>query len=392
MLRQVIPGIDKGLKRFETNMDCKSFDKVLVDFVEGELDRSETEAALNHLAACPYCSRDVEEYKEIKRILEDENPMKASPELLARISAAARGELAKERQSFWKKWFYSPILVPVLSSALALFIWVSYGQKSLDLFSSGRDIYPTEVVAKKLPAPEESFLSAGKEEVQKDSRPEQTEVLRRLSPASPPIFEKRVENQTSSPGSAPFMAKSSIEATKEEDEASQYDVPFSSESESESGIAKEGPGTNEESPRDDLLAGGSVQDERELRTTEGKSKKSDPASYQEYQYYALLNLALKQQNEGDCEQAIKTNEELLKTSPLPPGPVQAKAYLSLAECYEREGNWVEAISNYNNLQRVSPEQSTYAKNKIASILQKSYLPRSREASEPGSSEESQETR
>jgi tetratricopeptide (TPR) repeat protein len=101
---------------------------------------------------------------------------------------------------------------------------------------------------------------------------------------------------------------------------------------------------------------------------------------------------LKQQNEGDCEQAIKTNEELLKTSPSPPGPVQAKAYLSLAECYELEGNWVEAISNYNNLQRVSPEQSTFAKNKIAGILQKSYLPKSREASEPGSSEESQQAK
>jgi tetratricopeptide (TPR) repeat protein len=386
LLRQVIPGIDKGLKRFETNMDCKSFDKVLIDFVEGELERSEAEAALKHLATCPYCSRDVEEYKEIKRILEDENPIKASPELLARISAAARGELAKEGEPFWRKWFYSPILVPVLSSVLALFIWVSYGQKNLDWFSSGKDIYPGGVLAQKLPVPEESILSAGKEEVQKDSRSEQTETLGRLSPASPPVFEKRVENQTSSPGSAPFKA------TKEKDEVSQYEVPSSSKSGSESGVGTEGSWGDEKSLRDDVLAGGSVQAERELKTTEGRNKQSDLASYQEYQYYARLNLALKQQNEGDCEQAIKTNEELLKTSPSPPGPVQAKAYLSLAECYEREGKWVEAISSYNNLQRVSPEQSTFAKNKIASILQKSYLPKSREASEPGSGEEGQQAK
>jgi tetratricopeptide (TPR) repeat protein len=216
--------------------------------------------------------------------------------------------------------------------------------------------------------------------------------LGRLSPASPPVFEEGVRDQASSPGSAPFKAKSSIEATKEKDEISQYDVQSSSESESQSGIVKEGPGTDEKSSRSDELAGGSVQAERELKTTEEKNKKSAQASYQEYQYYARLNLALKQQNEGDCEQAIKTNEELLKTSPSPPGPVQAKAYLSLAECYEREGNWVEAISNYNNLQKVAPEQSTFAKNKIAGILQKSYLPQSRDAAESESSEESQQTK
>src|SRR3989337_3296243 len=138
-------------------MNCERFEELLIDFMDNEIEPSEREVVKKHLAACPRCSRRLEEYQEIRRIFNEETIPQPSPQVLATISKRARQEVAKEKTPFWKRWFYSPILVPVLSSALAVFVWIYYGQKNID-YSPGETIYSRDAMAKKVPVAEQQNI------------------------------------------------------------------------------------------------------------------------------------------------------------------------------------------------------------------------------------------
>src|ERR671925_445930 len=109
-------------------MNCERFEELLIDFMEEEIDPSEREEVKNHLECCPYCSKRLEDYMKIKRVFNEETLPQPSAQVLSRLSKIARDEVERDKTPFWKKWFYSPILIPLLSSALALFVWFSYSQ------------------------------------------------------------------------------------------------------------------------------------------------------------------------------------------------------------------------------------------------------------------------
>src|SRR3990172_6995532 len=131
--------------------------------------------------------------------------------------------------------------------------------------------------------------------------------------------------------------------------------------------------------------------EQETREDKERSKEAKLYAYRESAYNEQLNLALKQQNEGNCEASIKTNEELLKISPPPPDSVKEKAYLSLAGCYEQKGDFENAIINYNNLQVVATVQTTFARYKIEALRQKITFLKAKEL-KPGATEEGQKSK
>ena len=81
-------------------------------------------------------------------------------------------------------------------------------------------------------------------------------------------------------------------------------------------------------------SGDETQKFESLKESEGQLKAIHPILPD---YSGDLQLAQRQQAEGNCEASIKTNEALLDTSPPPPADVQAGSYKSLAECYEKTG-------------------------------------------------------
>jgi predicted anti-sigma-YlaC factor YlaD len=377
----------------KTDMDCKKFEELLIDFIENELDSSEMQAVKKHLSFCSYCSREVEEYKEIRRMLDEDNLSKPSSEALAKLSKIARDRIERDKTPFWKRWFYSPILVPVLSSALALFLWVSYGQNNLDLFFTDKNMYSDEVMAKKRPSALEPTLPVAGERSLEDIELGQARILsKKPSTAMPKDSEVKSGIEASAPALTPSEELPAKEL-KETDETADYKAEastgsvdsspmneFASEPRTQKEFAKREALTELQS--DEIVEGSH---EERQRIKEGELYSNLGAFYQN-----KLDLALKQQRERNCEASIKTNEELLKTSPPPPNSVVEKAYLSLAECYEKRGDWERAILSYQNLQEAASEQARFAEDKIEGLKQKANLFKAKEF-KSGSAEQNQKT-
>lgn len=375
-------------------MDCKRFEELLIDFIENELDSSEMQAVKKHLSICSYCSREVEEYKEIRRMLDEEIPFKLSSEALAKLSKAARDEVERDKTPFWKRWFYSPILVPVLSSALALFLWVSYGKDNLDLFSRGKNTYSTEVMAKKNPAAQEPNLPIAGEMALEDLELGQGRILsKKPSPVIPKGSGVKGGIEAAAPALAPseeLPAKELKETDKTSDNKAEA-FTGSVESKHMNEPALEPP-TQKEFVKREVLRERQSEEKIVEGSREDKQRIKEEELYSNLGgfYQNKLDLALKQQREGNCKASIKTNEELLKTSPPPPNSVIEKAYLSLAECYEKRGDWERAILNYQNLQKAAFEQARFVEDKIEGIRQKADLFKAKEL-ESGSAEQNQKT-
>ncbi len=387
-------------------MNCERFEELLIDFMDNEIEPSDRGMVKKHLANCSYCSKKLEEYLEIRRIFNEQSPPQPSTHVLAKLSKRARQEVAKEKTPFWKRWFYSPVLVPVLSSALALSVWVYYGQKNIN-YSPGETIYSRDAMAKKVPMAQQPDIPLSGNKVLEEIKSEKHTILSKpLERGSdvPGIGEKILEGLESKPGSVlsskPSSASSQTSGKKERiqeesgsslvagapteelvaekevkkaDETSEDLASANLETKSMNEPAPIPPAkTEEESLKREVLAEGQLEEpaEQEIREDIKKSKEAELLAYRENVYNEQLNLALKQQNEGNCEASLKTNEELLKIFPPPPDSVKEKAYLSLAECYEQKGDLENAISNYNNLQQVVPSQATFAKDKIEALRQK----------------------
>src|SRR3989337_1335446 len=153
-------------------MNCERFEELLIDFMD-EIEPSEREMVKKHLMTCSHCS---EKFQEIRRRFDKESLPQPSPQVLATISKRARQEVAKDRSPFWKRWFYSPILVPVLSSALALSVWIYYGQKNID-YSPGETIYSRDAMAKKVPVAQQPDVPLSGNKVREEIESEKHAIL-----------------------------------------------------------------------------------------------------------------------------------------------------------------------------------------------------------------------
>jgi anti-sigma factor RsiW len=301
--------------------------------MDGVLGPEERAAVAAHLSGCEECMREFEEYAEIRRVVTEESPLPApSEDVMARLSKAARDSVAREKRPFWKRLPYSPILIPVLSTAIALMVWFHYGHDGGNIM----DTASNDVLASKMKEPAKGYETTGQ------AAPEMREYPA-VAESSPVLGE----------GGASDEVKAAAPAAPPEEETNS--------------LMDQAPVEQMGSARAKKALPGSETEKSEQAKTLSQTAANDEGK----DYAGLLRLALKQQTEGDCDASIRTNEILLQSSPEPPGDVQAQSYRSLAECYEKQGKIDLAVMNYTQLGRVSPGDSGFVNSRIMRLRDKS---------------------
>ena len=132
-------------------MKCERVEELLIDYLQGEIEPSENRLVENHLQKCHNCSAKFSEFKEIRGAFQSEILPRPSQKVLETLTIKAKQDLSKEKISFWKKWFYSPVLIPTLTTALALMIWIDYKDSNQPQFDDNAEYYSREVMAEKIP-------------------------------------------------------------------------------------------------------------------------------------------------------------------------------------------------------------------------------------------------
>ena len=398
-------------------MDCKYIEEILVDYVEEFLDPQKRKLVDSHLAACSECSRKIDEYRSIKNVFKSEVLPEVSPTVMENLRNEAQRKTGT-KTSFWKRWLYYPLLIPALSTAIALMVWINY-RDNQKYNPDNSNIYSTEVMAKKdnQERPLESSSTTEQESVNKSE-----DIANDLVMADKPDNNNEPYD-TNYRGDNDFRQKIPLESKKTDLEelpstgnisdvksklvnrkknTGETSVEQDSQRSGEKNELRPGRHMISESADDiseievsdhDVRNIGDIKATENLVITDNKYKipevvnpesKSVVTSKEDFKnidesklkkpepphlivdkkYLDELNTALKKQQTGDCDTAIKINENLLQKSPEPSGNIKAQSYLSLAECYEQKNNYLKSIENYYLLKQVAPSKSSYAGKKI----------------------------
>ncbi len=320
-------------------MNCERCSESLIEYMHGGLDPEERQAVAAHLGGCEECAREFEEYAEIRRAVTEEPVLpEPSREVMARLSKAARDDVARERRPFWKRLPLSPILIPALTTAVALMVWFYYGQGG----GGYMDTMSRDVMARKMKEQDSSMETAGQ------AAPEMRREYPVEAESSPAMSERGAADEVMPAAPAPPQADlySLSDKAPGASAGTEEDSDVKEEALSETAAKKSAPALP--LPQAESLSAGDTKD-----------------------YGGILSLALRQQTEGDCDASIRTNEILLQSYPEPPADMQARSYRSLAECYEKQGKLDLAVANYTQLRQIAPEESSLADTRILEIRQRS---------------------
>ena len=328
-------------------MNCEKCSELLLEYMDGELSPGETALVKSHIEACPGCLREYEDYAEIRRTASEHAVAPdLSPETVSVLSRAAKESVSKDRKPFWKRFTFSPFLIPALSSAIALSVWFYYGNTGTHLPSGGSS--PTTVMAKKsepvsggssarnmraaAPAPKRERALTRDSELRAQSYGEAGAMTERKAAAPAPPPAPMVESDEASPAeSARMSAQEEMRMMEAPSGAGRGEMP----------VLEDSPGSEDSA----------------LYSADAVGEYDEP-----------LQTALRQQKTGDCASSIRTLEGLLASRPEPPVSVQTVSYRSLAECYEQKGDVDKAVYSYEQLGRLSPAEAPYADARIAELM------------------------
>lgn len=318
--------------------------------MHNELSSELKDKVREHISGCSKCSKEFGEYAEIRMAAQVEALPEVSSEVLTNLSKAAGSDVKKVRTPFWKKWSYSPILVPTLTTAIALSVWFYYGDEAVNLSSLEQEEIALKTQADTVSPDSENGDSFADESIESESA---FVVAQESDPIPPEVKSKTLEQplpleyeQVPASPSEPEISHGLglEEDAKELAEAELY------ESQDEEQITQSKVKASSEQP---MSSNNQKQEELGLAKS----------SMQREQYGAPSQKKI----EDDCEASIRTNEAIINSSDPVSQPVQKKSYKTLAQCYEQKGDYDKAISNYIRLEQVAPEESYFVNSRIQEI-------------------------
>jgi len=334
-------------------MNCEKCGELLIDYMNGELSSEVSTTVKEHLKSCSQCRKEFEEYSEIRMAAQEEELPEASVDVLQRLSKAASDDLQKDKAPFWKKWSYSPILVPAVSAAIALSVWFYFGYDAVN-------VGPEVAVKSEDMAVETKMKSAMRDSEDAASitadnlETEQALVIKNRGDTDK---QAQVNNSSESPQT---FAYKELPASPSEPK-----IPSSSEFVDQDEVRSEA--HIDGSPDAELLAKGHPEALSQKPMSLGVSEQKGPSSAKSYISREQSGMSFKKETQDYCDVSIRTNEAIINSSVPPSKSVQKESYKSLAECYEQKGELDKAVSNYINLRQVAPEEASFANGRIKEI-------------------------
>ncbi|HML94610.1 MAG TPA: zf-HC2 domain-containing protein [Thermodesulfobacteriota bacterium] len=328
-------------------MNCDKCSELLIEYMDGELSPEEAALVRSHVEACPECLREYEDYAEIRRTAsEHAHAPELSPETVSALVRTAKDSVSRDRKPFWKRFAFSPFLVPALSSAIALSVWFYYG--STGTHTPTIDTASRNVLAERVEEP----MSAGsgaddmKPAAQAPKRERSLTPDKELRARSYGEADAMTERKAAAPATPPAPMAARGDAAPAE--SARMSTPEEiRKMEAPSGAEREEMSALEDSSENETAA---------LYSADASGEYDEP-----------LKTALRRQKSGDCATSIRTLEGLLASRPEPPLEVQTVSYRSLAECYEEKGDFDKAVYSYECLARLSPEDAPHARARIAEL-------------------------
>lgn len=345
-------------------MKCKECSELLIDYMHNELSAELKDMVKDHISSCSKCSKEFEEFAEIKMAAQIETLPEVSSEVLSKLSKAAGKDVKKVRTPFWKKWSYSPILIPTLTTAIALSVWFNFGDEPAN--------FGPEVVSNKQVMTLKAQVEVGHtqsqeaEAVKEDSADEKQEFVleERIVAAEQNDINKHLEQPQS-------LEYKQLPALPTEPKISQ-DPEFREEAKglAEVDLSK----SQDEEPLRQRKAKASPEQLMSSNNQEQEELGLAKSNIQREQYATSSQMKV----EDDCEASIRTNEAIINSSDLVSQPVKKRSFKTLAQCYEQKGDYDKAISNYISLEQIAPEESSFANSRIQEIRNRIRLEQSQQ--------------
>ena len=393
-------------------MNCNKFEELILDYIQDNLDEKDNVEILSHKNICNKCSELYNQYFSIRTVLNQNDDITLNPDLLENIKTIAKKSVEKERKSFFKNLFKSPVLVPAFGMAIALIFVVNHGQDYLrnktvvdetatnsvvedkieenisqvilensdrengNRFEDGKSIKPNQdlddlgaMVGKNIslePKVEKPLAKKSKKDERQRRkievkggglRYENRDIGDKKSLSSKDGIESDspLKNQPKLLENEPITSEKEILASRE----------TRVEIKKESSLGQEAVSENEIN----ISNKPSVKTEVKKRESEALSSPAVAASKKvDVGYFRKqIDQVTLLQYTGNCADSIKEADKLLNSDPQPPIPIQQSVFISKAECYEELKDYKNAIETYRKLEAIDPEKKAFISRKITEL-------------------------
>ena len=337
-------------------MDCKNFEQLIVEYIDGDLDAEMMQICSHHLSNCETCRELNENYKSIRSEIKKWEQESSSAQILESIRQRARKEGVIKETPFYKKLFNTPMLVPAFAAVIILVVVMNYGTSHVDMSGLSGDVSNSL----------NQNSSVGKTDTLDQMKP--SALLEDANKNEGVLAESQAENiymakkksglkQSDQMKTGSKDGDTNILVAEKEQFAARSETSAMS---NESGLHPQTPGKKISETNDtesmDMAASAPV------AVSEMPSGDSV--------YSRQLDLVSSLQQQGKCDEAIKEAEKLLNSKPEPPLTIRKNAFVSQAECYEEIGNYNKALEVYRKLQEIEPAKSGQFSAKIIELSKK----------------------
>jgi len=345
-------------------MDCKKFELLIVDYIDGQLDDDIAEVCMTHLSRCADCRQLNEDYKSIRGEIK-KSEREAPPEhVLESVREYGREHGIIKEVPFYKKWLSSPVLVPAFAVAVTLIV----------VINTGDDYFKSETAVKEV-----TSGAGNTARVENDKNTERDEQLTAAqdSPGSPPgelLYSRKdvsraEDGQDPSTGDVYESEAGGAALIRDKETTDKYKAAGAERQPYENTEERAQPTDKPIHKRKDLmnsyLAAGQG-DKQESQASAAESREGEPV---EYTYYKRqLERVTLLQYQGDCGESVRQAEKLIRSNP--PDPVKRNAYIPQAECYEEMNEYRKAIGVYMKLREIDPSMSGLISGKIKELTRK----------------------